>query len=166
MKTTDLGNVLAVIFILLSSFNAYSDKVTVRLKEPKDTVGAEMTEGTMMVASQCEDCNHGFRLDQLSFFGFDKQLNSRQESFFIRNNTDRTLKGIAVYITYTTPAGNMLHKRYLKLNCEIPAGETRKADIDSWDTQKSFFYVKSAVPKRRATPFDVKFDLIAYYLEK
>lgn len=180
-KDMGRGMIVAIFaLVALSLFTAApymeagAKKVSTKMKEPKesktqkernDTAGMQMTKGTFMVASECEDCNNGYKLSQLKFFGFDKPLTSVKESFFITNNTDRRLRGITLYITYNSTGGKMLHKRFLKLDCDIPAGETRKADIESFDTQRSFYYVKSAVPKKQATPFDVKFDLVAYYLE-
>ncbi len=124
----------------------------------------EMTSGSFMVASQCPTCNNGYKLDQIVFTGFDKNQGNSQESFFIINNTDRRLTGVALYIDYRTLDGRQLNKQYLKLACDIPPGETRKVDIKSWDTQKSFYYYKSKPSKHRGNPFDIKFDPICYYL--
>ncbi|MDE7115813.1 MAG: hypothetical protein K2O56_05240 [Muribaculaceae bacterium] len=129
-----------------------------------DTAAQEMVAGSFMVASQCPACNSGYTLNQIVFTGFDKNQNNSKESFFIINKTDRELTGVSLYIEYITPDRRQLHKRFLKLTCSIPAGETRKADIQSWDTQKSFYYYKSNPSKRKGNPFDVKFDVIAYYL--
>lgn len=159
---------LLIVVMCLSSAAANGDKkVTVKLKAPEVKAHAEedkMSKGSFMVASQCEDCNKGYTLEQVDFFGFDKKLTSSKETFFITNHTDRELRGITLYITYLTPTGQMLDKRFVRLSCRIPAGETRKADIDSFDTQKSFYYIKSDTPKRRAAVFDVEFDLVAFYL--
>lgn len=146
----------------------FSEKKSGKSKTASDkteeTGNQEMAAGSFMVASQCEDCNSGYRLDQVVFAGFDKNRNSSVESFFITNNTDRTLTGISLYIEYLTPGGSQLHKKFIKLDCRIPAGETRKADIKSWDTQRSFYYIKSNPGRNGGTPFDVRFDPIAYYL--
>ena len=129
-----------------------------------DTAAYDMTAGSFMVASQCESCNNGYKLNQVVFSGFDKNQGNSKESFFIINNTDRELTGLSLYIEYLTLDGRQLHKRFFKLSCNIPPGETRKADIPTWDTQRSFYYHKSTPLKRRGNPFEVKFDLIAYYL--
>lgn len=128
-----------------------------------DTI--RMAQGSFMVASQCENCNNGYRLDQVVFTGFDKTKNNPTESFFIINNTDRVLTAVTLYIDYRTPDGRQLTRRFIRLTCNIPAGETRKADIPSWDTQRSFYYIKSEKPRRGGTPFSVIFDPIAYYLQ-
>lgn len=129
-------------------------------EEPDTT----MVEGSFMVASQCERCNNGYRLEQISFSGYDKNQNSDKESFFITNNTDRTLTAISLYVDYATPDGRQLHRRFLKLRCAIPAGETRKADIQTWDTQHSFYYIKSNPSRHVGNSYTVTFDPIAYYL--
>ncbi|MDE7180207.1 MAG: hypothetical protein K2N88_03300 [Muribaculaceae bacterium] len=130
-----------------------------------DDAEEEMARGSFMVASQCEDCNNGYRLEQVRFSGYDKPRTSAVETFFITNNTDRMLTGISLYIDYRMPDGRQLHKRYYSLRCAVPPGETRMAEIPSWDRQKSFVYERSAdSPKRPGTPFTVTFDPVAYYL--
>lgn len=156
---------LLLVCIFICSPESYGRKTGYKLDvPPTDTVEQKMATGSFMVASQCEDCNKGYTLSQLSIFGFDKPLKSKIETFFIRNNTDRTLTGLTFYITYKTMKGTMLHKKYYRLSCNIPPGETRMAEIPAWDKQKSFVYHKSTLPKTQCTPFDVEFDLISYYL--
>lgn len=139
-----------------------------KLKTPKASASEEddrMVSGSFMVASQCEDCNHGYRLEQVVYSGFDKPRNSKYETFFITNNTDRVLTGVNLYIEYLTLDGRMLHKRFYPLRCYIPAGETRQVELKSWDTQHSFVYEKSTDTSRRpATSFRVLFDPVAFYL--
>lgn len=137
--------------------------VVARDAADSDTV-QEMVPGSFMVASQCERCNNGYRLDQVVFTGFDKKRGSAKESFFIINKTDRVLTGVSLFIDYRTPDGRQLTRRFIKLSCSIPPGETRKADIDTWDTQRSFYYVKSVQGKKGGNPFEVVFDPIAYWL--
>lgn len=138
-----------------------------RLKDNNEQVDTELVAGSFMVASQCEDCNNGYRIDQISFSGFDKPQNSSKESFFITNNTDRQMTGVTLYIEYLTEDGRQLHKRFLRLSCDIPAGETRQAVVESWDKQHSFRYTRSAAPARSphpATAFIVRFDPVSFYL--
>lgn len=125
----------------------------------------EMTRGSFMVASHCRDCNNGYKIDQISFSGFDKPKASAAETFFITNHTDRLLSGVTLYIDYRTQDGRQLNKRFVKLSCNIPAGETRLASVKSWDTQHSFRYVDSEPSRNdRSTPFTVVFDPVAYWL--
>lgn len=132
--------------------------------KPRQGVDSEFAAGSFMVASQCTDCNNGYRLDQISFSGFDKPATSRHESFFITNNTDRVMTGVSLYIEYITPEGRMLTKKFMKLSCHIPAGETRAVQISTWDTNSSFHYVGSR-SRKGSNPFTVIFDPIAFYLQ-
>lgn len=100
----------------------------------------------------------------IRFYGFDKTVNSSVESFFISNELKSALSGLEVRITYTDMKGRQLHKRTVRIDTPIPAGETMRTDIKSWDTQKSFYYHKSVRPKRQATPFDVKVELLSVTL--
>lgn len=149
--------------VLLSPTASQARKTTLRLKGDTRELKDSVARGSFMVASNCLDCNNGYRIDSISFAGFDKPGNSSLESFFITNHTDRTMSGVALYIDYRTPDGRQLHKRYLKLDCAIPPGETRKADIKSWDTQRAFHYLESP-STRHSAPFTVIFDPVAFWL--
>lgn len=89
--------------------------------------------------------------------GYDKPLRSRRETFFVTNNGDRPLAGIAFTLTYLDSKSRQLHKASHNVATDIPAGETRQIGIRSWDTQQAFYYTRSEVPVRasQATPFDV-----------
>lgn len=125
----------------------------------------QITKGSFMVASQCADCNNGYTLEQVTFSGYDKPQQSSAETFFITNNTDRTLTGVNLYIDYRMADGRQLTRRFFRLSCVIPPGETRMAEIESWDKQRSFVYEKSKSSARHpGTPYKVSFDPVAYYL--
>jgi hypothetical protein len=161
--------VLIITIIALTlpiSAKKYSYKLSAKNAETEEVAEEEneMVAGSFMVASQCEACNNGYRLDEISFSGYDKPQSSTTESFFITNHTDRVLTGVTLYIDYRDKADRQLHKQFLKLSCEIPPGETRQATLKSWDTQRSFYYEKSAASKRVGSAFEVKLDLVAYYL--
>lgn len=101
----------------------------------------------------------------IRFYGFDKTAGSNMESFFISNGLDRPIEGMEIDITYSDMKGRQLHRRTVRLENDIPPGETIRQDIKSWDTQKSFYFHQSAKPKRQATPFDAKIDLITVTLD-
>lgn len=172
MKATNRVSVASLLILALLSqaiFPCASDarRKGFRLKDNNEQVDTELVAGSFMVASQCEDCNNGYRIDQISFSGFDKPQNSSKESFFITNNTDRQMTGMTLYIEYLMEDGRQLHKRFLRLSCDIPAGETRQAVVESWDRQHGFRYKLSAAPARSAhpaTPFIVRFDPVCFYL--
>lgn len=98
---------------------------------------------------------------KIRFYGFDKTTNSNVESFFITNSNGSTLRAVGVDIVYFDMKGRQLHRRYVDLKCNVAPSETMRHDIKSWDTQKSFYFHKSAKPRRQSTPFDVKIELKA-----
>lgn len=100
----------------------------------------------------------------IRFYGFDKTVTGNKESFFISNGLEREVIGIEIVITYTDMKGRQLHKRKVRLDSNLPSGETRRYDISSWDIQKSFYYHRSVKPRRQATPFDIKIELISVTL--
>ncbi|MDE6018743.1 MAG: hypothetical protein K2G85_08020 [Muribaculaceae bacterium] len=101
----------------------------------------------------------------IRFSGFDKTAGSSYESFFISNDLDRDVAGMEVIITYYDMKDRQLHKRTVPIDRFLEAGETMRVDIKTWDTQKSFYYHRSAKPKRQATPFTVKIELSSLTLK-
>lgn len=154
---------LLLIFALLSAICVQAQRVKTKIKTDKQEP-EEMVAGSFMVGSQCSVCNNGYRLDQVKYSRFDKPASSILETFSVTNTTDRTLKAVGLFLEYRTPDGLQLHKRYVRIDCDIPPGETRMLSVRSFDKQKSYYYQGSAKPRKRATPFDVIFDPVAYYL--
>lgn len=139
-------------------------KLRTSVKPPRQPVDTESSPGSFMVNSGCDDCNNGYNLSQVTIFGYDKPATSRTESFFINNSTDCVLTAINLDIEYLSEDSVQLHKRFVPVKCEIPAGETRKIDIKSWDTQRAFRYVDSPATRRPATPYFVRISPVAYFL--
>lgn len=124
-----------------------------------------MVQGSLTICSPCVPCNGGYGTEQVRMTGFDKRADSRSESFFVTNTTDRELVSFRFTVAYYTLDGRQLHWREEEMDCSIPPGETRKFDIKSFDTQKSFYYHKSVAPKRRkATPFKVALGIVCISL--
>lgn len=103
----------------------------------------------------------GIILNDVTFSRFDKPYDSTQESFVCSNASPRRLVGVSVRIDYMLTDGTRIHSRTVKLDCDIPAGETRLLTTPSFDRQQSYRYVGSRVPPRReATPFDVRMTAV------
>ena len=106
------------------------------------------------------------RLDTLVSFaphtvdinGYDKPLRSRRETFFVTNNGADSLARIAFTIDYYDTKNRQLHSASHNVAVTVPPSQTRQVYVRSWDTQFSFFYLRSAVPQRleQATPYDVR----------
>lgn len=167
MKTW-IKTFLAALAVITAAVPSPARKKGYRLEVEKasqtDREEEAMARGSFMVASGCTDCNNGYTISQITFSGYEKPQQSSTETFFITNGTDRTMSGVTLYIDYRMPDGRQLHKRFVRLSCNIPPGETRLADIPSWDRQKSFYFEKSAPSKRGGTPYAVTFDPVAFYL--
>lgn len=168
----DIYDMKNLFFIFLSFFLISLPDATARRirTEPKapgknvtDTV-IEYMKGSQAISSECEDCCDGYTIKDVVFSGYDKKRSSEKESFFVTNRSDRTLTGFSLYIYYYTIDGRQLHKKYIRVNCLIAPGETEKTDIRSWDSQKSFYYVKSETNPRKGTPYTVSFDPVTIYL--
>lgn len=91
----------------------------------------------------------------LSLYGYDKPLNASAESFYAVNGSGSDIVMLTVEFTYFDMKGRQLHKAEHTLRCDIPAGETRKLSVPTWDRQHSLYYYKSTVPRRSATPYSV-----------
>ncbi|MDE6578040.1 MAG: hypothetical protein K2J82_06835 [Muribaculaceae bacterium] len=112
-----------------------------------------------------DDSLASFNPQNITFAGYDKQVSSRRESFHIVNSSSFTLRKALLKINYLDMQGRMLHSRTATVNCYIPAGETRKVDIPTWDTQFTFYYYLSNEPRRVATPYKVELRPIAFWIE-
>lgn len=99
----------------------------------------------------------------LSFNGYEKTLRSSRESFFITNRTDSLIDRLTVELTYLDMQGRMLDRRTADIDLTVAPGETRKADIRSWDTQNVMYYYRSPRPRSssQATPYRLKIRLLS-----
>ena len=99
--------------------------------------------------------------DSIVITGFEKTLRSARESMYVSNRTSQTITGLALDISYYDISDRMLHKSAQEIDVEVPAGETRLIDIQSFDRQGLYYYYLSPLPKRasRATPFKVGIEI-------
>ncbi|MCH5240606.1 MAG: hypothetical protein J1F38_10315 [Muribaculaceae bacterium] len=98
------------------------------------------------------------QIRKCGFAGYDKEPNSDVESFILINNSENPITGYDVRIDYLDMEGRMLHSRRVKEGCYVPAGETRRFDIKSWDKQRTYYYYLGNSPRRVATPYQVRFS--------
>lgn len=89
--------------------------------------------------------------------GYDKPLRSARETFFVINNDSvRNVEAMWVTITYFDMENRMLHRRSERVAEPVPAAETRRVSLRSWDMQRAFYYHLSEPPARSAgTPYRV-----------
>ena len=87
--------------------------------------------------------------------GYDKPATASKETFFVVNNTGRTLTELTVTFTYTDMQGRQLHQATHTIACSIPPRGTRMLSVSSWDRQRSFHSRLSTPPRKQSTPYDV-----------
>ncbi len=158
--------ILTLIILLFSIPSTEARKIKTKHSIPKQTeksIKAESQDSIISISSDSVIFVDKIR-PAIRFYGFDKTVTSTMESFFIVNDLKENIKGMEIQITYFDMQGRQLHKRTISLECDIPAGETKRTDTKSWDTQKSFYFHQSVKPKRQATPFTVKLDLLSLTL--
>ena len=104
------------------------------------------------------------KLKRISFVGYEKEPNSTRESFILVNPTDENIIGFEVKIDYLDMQGRMFHSQIIKKECSVPHGESRKFDFPSWDSQRTYYYYLGNEPKKVATPFQVKFHPLSFWI--
>lgn len=100
--------------------------------------------------------------EKLAFLAYDKKAGAGSETFFVDNGSKVTLNAIELEISYFTTSDKLIHKRTVELSQNFPANETRKVDIKSWDTQRSFHYINSVPSTKGSTPYTVKFRVLSF----
>ncbi|MCH5229554.1 MAG: hypothetical protein J1F12_06120 [Muribaculaceae bacterium] len=105
-------------------------------------------------------------LRKVVFTGYEKEPNSKWESFLIVNPSERLITGFEIKIDYLDMNNRMLHSRNIRESCYVPKGETRKIDITSWDTQHTYYYYLGNEPRKVATPFKVAFHPVIIWIEE
>ena len=107
----------------------------------------------------------GEDLKKCIFSGYEKESNSNLETVLLTNPTEYLIKGFKVMIEYLDMQGRMLHSRELTQICDVPSEETRKFDVKSWDTQHTYYYHLGNSPKKVATPYNVSFIPLAFWVD-
>ncbi len=156
------ASLLAIFFMsLCMTINLDARKIKTKLPTKVTTVKSEDSIPQKRPSIIKIDSDEGFDgiRNLIRFYGFDKTVTSSKESFFVVNGLDNQISVMTVEITYFDMQGRQLHQALLSIDCDIPAGETRRVDIKTWDTQKAFYFHQSAKPRRQATPFDVTITL-------
>ena len=90
--------------------------------------------------------------------GFEKPLRENKETMFITNKLQREITSVTLQINYLDSEQRQLHKAEHSVWVDIPAGETRRIEVKSFDRSKLFYYHKTALTghPKQATPFWVE----------
>ena len=136
---------IVILALTIAVFNCLAQRTTrknLKLKEVADTIDV------------CDTLTSSLT-DIVVISGYDKPLTSHYETFFATNKGNTTITAINVTFNYFDKQNRQLHSATRNISCMIPPGETRQLSISSWDKQKSFYYHRSAQPRRQATPYSV-----------
>ncbi len=162
--------ILSALLLLASPSDSYGKKIKQFLKVKTERSNKitnnklEISTGNLIAVDVCgldsatfmkDSVLYSINLSSIKFAGYDKALTSAKESFHTINETPYDIMGMTLRIVYKDMKGRMLHSREVTIEKKIPHDETRKIDIPSWDSQKSFYYYMSNKPKRVAAPYKV-----------
>lgn len=146
--------------MMVSAINAEvsAKRITTRLSAPKFTSASRQH-------THKEPLTHGYEFEQISrkltFMAYDKRAAADKETFFVDNGSDTDLSAIEIEISYFNSAGKLIHKREVEIRQDFPANESRKADIPTWDIQKSFHYINSVPSRKGSSPYTVRFKILS-----
>lgn len=104
-----------------------------------------------------------FSESDIEIFGFDKRLQTKSETFLLRNNTDHRISLITLRFIYKTLKGEMIDHRDVTITCDILPQATKSITIDSFDRAYAYRYEKSDIVGRKTgIAFQVAYDIVRY----
>ncbi len=104
--------------------------------------------------------------EPIGFAGYDKPLRGRKETLFVTNRTGKELMGVVFRISYFDSAKRLLHRARHEVGLEVPAGETRRIDLTSWDKQQTFYYRGSKRGRSAGVPYTIEIETDTIFLAK
>lgn len=140
---------LGILIILTTTLVCDAQCTTRKGLKPKKVIVVDSTASVVVDTLKNADTH----IVEIS--GYDKPLSSHHETFFATNKSKATIKSIGITFNYFDRKNRQLHSAKVTIDCSIPPGETRLLSIKSWDKQNSFYYYRSAKPRRQATPYSV-----------
>lgn len=153
---------LVVVDFIYAPVECQAKKVVVKVKvDKKEMVPADTKAESGVPEADLRwisagDSTYQAAVSLVSFSGYDKSLSANKETFLIANGSAADLSGLRLIIEYSDLSGRLLHQREVVIDIDVPSGSTRMVDIPSFDTQKSYYYYKSKVPRKSATPYKVR----------
>lgn len=103
-----------------------------------------------------------FQSQAVTLRGFSKRPSDKTETFFVTNNTGHRISRLTLRVQYFATDGAKLHERTVTVTCPLAPGETRQAQVRSFDTHSEFYYRTSPRLSKRAIPFTVKMRVLSY----
>lgn len=146
-----MRTLLLIMILAMAPAVALTGQNTTR-RVPRTSYG-RVSEPTATAA----DTLRGSVCDSLRVAGFEKPLRAMRESMFVTNGSSLHIATVRLTIDYLDTLGRQLHRAVHDIDVDLPAGQTRRVEIPSFDRSGVFYYRASALPRgvRRATTFDV-----------
>lgn len=152
---------LLAISLLPVPYNASAQKQ--RTTRPHLSVTANGTAAPVAARHDTVTVTRGV----LTVSGYEKPLRSTRESALFSNHSERPIRGLSLDLSYTDMKGRELHRRSVKLECDIPPHATRQIYWPTWDRQFTFYYHRSPKPRRGlATPYNVSCRVDTILMQK
>ncbi|MDE6359927.1 MAG: FxLYD domain-containing protein [Muribaculaceae bacterium] len=155
---TTLRN-LAIIATLLTLCPAAADRVVTTRKNLKPAETAPTPETSHTYDTLVSPTG------AVRFCGYEKTIRASKETLFIENKTDSAISSISLTIEYIDNTGRQIHRRSLRQTTDIPPHQTRRYDIRSWDTQKTYYYKNGEQPRKSATPYDIRITTDTIFIQ-
>ena len=105
-------------------------------------------------------------LSKIKFTGYEKEINSRMESFIMVNPGAFKITGFRTRVDYLDMQGRPFHSVVLEELIDVPPGESRRMDVKSWDLQHTYYYYLGNEPRKVAVPFQVEFTPLSFWIEE
>lgn len=170
-RKVNIGNLILLILILLLPVVTEAKKVKTSYKIEKENktqtekINIDGKEIPVNENNTEVEIGKSETLGNMRYSGYEKEINSSRESFLLTNDSEYEITGFKVKIDYLDMSGRMLHSREIERSCVLPIGESRKFDIPSWDTQKTYYYYLGNEPRKVATPYKVVFHPISFWVK-
>lgn len=159
--------VRAVFIMLLisiaSALPTEAKKIYTKLKAPAANIS---TQDTRIKVYPHQRSKFDLVEQKLIFIAYDKRAGADKETFFVENGSESNLSKIEIEIKYFVNGDKQIHSQTVELKGPFPAKETRKVDIKSWDTQKSYHYINSTSSQKGSTPYTVRFRILSFTEEE
>ena len=99
----------------------------------------------------------------VSMHGYSKRLNDSNESFLLRNETQRyRISRVVLMLVYTTESGVELHRRQETVECNLYPGAAQVVTIKSFDKNNNFYYYNTPPKRATGSPYRVRYDVLRY----
>lgn len=161
-------HIALLIFMIPAVLPSGAKKTSMKMKTPDSITRMAQKRKNSYNAEpvQADSLTFAAVAPHITFSGFDKPYNGRRETFLVSNGSDRHISGLEIRIVYLDLQDRMLHSRDEEIMINIPSGETRQVSLKSFDSQSTYYYIKSRPPRSGGQPFYVKINPVKVFFPR